>query len=306
MTSSNDRFPRPIFVGGSARTGTHAIGRLIGASPRYHPISVEARFHAGRGGLSDLLDGATDVESFVSRVRNEWWKRGLRLTTGLQKILSRERREAALERFQADYAGDPWPAARRLVHDLLDPSAEEAGKPSWVEVTGGNIGSAPTLARLFPDARFINMFRDGRAVVAAIVNKTDMPDDPREALRHWEKRVRLADRAMRSVPAEAMLTVPLDELTALDRERSYGRLADFLELDGDAAMRDYFDEHISGDRANVGRWRERMPPPEVRRVDRRYRRLVRDLRREGVTWVPEPADGGIRLGPVRIPTPGRG
>jgi hypothetical protein len=281
------------------------MGRLVGASRRYHPIAVESRFHAAKGGLCDVLNGEAKLGGFLKRCREDWWKRGLRGQTGLQSIIEPERRDAALERFRADFERDRWEAGRRLVHDLLDPSAESAGKPSWVEVTGGNIRSSPTLLELFPEARFINMFRDGRAVVGGIINKTDMPDDPSEALNHWEARIRSADRAMRRLPPKAVMVVPLDDLTALDRDGAFRRLVEFLELEDDRSMRAYFDEQISGDRAHVGQWRERMPPPEARRVDRRYRKLVRELRREGVTWVPEPEDDGIRLGPVRIPVPGR-
>ena len=32
-------FPEPVFVGGSARSGTHAIGRLLNSHPRYHLIA---------------------------------------------------------------------------------------------------------------------------------------------------------------------------------------------------------------------------------------------------------------------------
>lgn len=305
MTSSKDKLAPPVFVGGSARTGTHAMGRLIGADPSYHPVKVEARFHAARGGLCDVLNGKARFEGFAKRCREDWWKRGLRGQTGLQSILEREQLDAALEEFRTGLVNEPWEAGRRLVHALLDPSAARDGKPSWVEVTGGNIRSSPTLLRLFPDARFINMFRDGRAVVGGIINKTDMPDDPTVALNHWEARVRSADQAMRTLPPGTVMVMPLDDLTALDREGAFRRLVEFLELEEDGPMRAYFDEHISGDRAHVGRWRERMPPPEARRVDRRYRKVVRQLRREGVEWVPEPQNDGIRLGPLRVPMPGR-
>ena len=45
-------------------------------------------------------------------------------------------------------------------------STTRAGKPSWVDISGPNLPSAVVLAQLFPDARFINMVRDGRAVTA--------------------------------------------------------------------------------------------------------------------------------------------
>jgi hypothetical protein len=44
-----------------------------------------------------------------------------------------------------------------------------------------------------------------------------------------------------------------------------------------------------------------MPPPEARKVDRRYRRMVRRLRRDGIDWVPDPEPREVRLGPVRVP-----
>ena len=53
-------------------------------------------------------------------------------------------------------------------------------------------------------------------------------------------------------------------------------------------MRAYFDSEISAERAHVGRWRERMAPSDARMVDRRYRCLIRRMRRQGIDWVPVP------------------
>ncbi len=278
------------------------MGRLVAAHPRYHRIRVEARFHAAGGGLPDLLAGRVDLQTFLESCRGHWWRRGLRQGRGLQVIAERDEFERALAEFEVGFDADQWEASRRLVRAVLDPAAERDGKPSWAEVTGPNIQNAPTLRRLFPNARFINMVRDGRAVAAGILRKTDMTDDPMRALRHWEHRIRAAAAAISAVPAGAVLTMQLDDLAARDREGSYRRLVDYLELDDDAPMRRYFDAKISPEAAHFGRWRERMPPVDARRIDRRYRRMVRALHREGVTWVPAPEDGGLHLGPLRIPT----
>jgi hypothetical protein len=280
-------FPAPVFIGGSARAGTHAMGRLVSAHPRYHLIPVEVRFHAARGGLPDLLAGKVDADQFVDRCRGYWWKSGLkRLRAGDDD--GRGWLESALERFRTAYERDPWSACRNLVRAVLDPEAERHGKPSWAEVTGPNIAAAPTLLRLLPRARFINMVRDGRAVVASMLKKKNMTDDPLRALEIWERRVRGADAAMRAVPPGAALVLSLDELVAVDRERSFRRLVEFLEVDDEAAMRDHFDRQVSAERAHFGRWRERMAPADARRVDRHYRRVVRGLRRDGIRWAPEP------------------
>lgn len=286
--SRPNSFPGPIFVGGPGRSGTHAMGRLVAAGPRYHLIRTEARFHASPGGLPDLIAGSATLDEFLTRMRGRWWRRGYGQRQGLIRVIDEERRDRALAEFEADFPTDALGAARRLVHALLDPPAADDGKPSWVEVTGHAIGQAPLLLELLPQARFINMVRDGRAVVAGQIRKINKTDDPMVALSSWEGIVRASERAMRSVPPGRMLTVELDSLAAHDRERTFRRVVEFLEVDDERRMRRYFDRRITAEAANVGRWRQRMAPQDARRVDRRYRRLVRRLHREGVDWLPTP------------------
>jgi hypothetical protein len=286
--STQNSFPQPIFIGGTARSGTHAVGRLIDVHPRYHMIPLETRFVSGTGGLCDLLNGETGMRAFVKKCFGKWWSRGLRHIRGLQLIVEQDQFEAAMARFQEEYERDRWQASSQLIRDLLDPTAERAGKPAWVELSGQNIRAAPTLRKLFPDARFIHMVRDGRAVVAGIVRKRDMPDDLAYAMDHWAKRVRASAAALRELPAGSALTIQLEDLAAHDRERTYAQLVDFLELEDDGPMRPYFDDEINAERAHVGAWRERIAPEDVRWIERRYRRLVPKLRAEGVGWLADP------------------
>lgn len=305
MSALSTGFPGPIFIGGSARSGTHAMGRLLDAHARYHLIGTEARFHSSPKGLPDLLTGGVSMDRFLAICRGHWWRRGFKNKGGMNRIMRRQELEDALEAFERAFQDDPWGAAGALVGALLGQAAERAGKPSFAEVSGWNIHNAPTLTRLLPSARFVNMVRDGRAVAAGHLKKRSLTDDPIRALHHWEKRVRSADAAIRALPAEKVLTVELDDLAARDREATYARVRELLEMDDDGPMRSYFEEHISPEGAHYGRWRERMAPADARRVDRRYRRLVRELHRDGITWVPEAADGGLRIGSFRLPLPGR-
>ena len=287
-------------MGGSARSGTHALGRLVAADPRYHLIGTEARFHSFKEGLPDLLAGDVEMARFLELFRGHWWRRGYRDSQGLHRVADEAQREAALERFERDFTDDPWEASRILVRAILDPAAQREGKPAWIEVTGWNVQSAPSLLRLFPNARFVNMVRDGRAVVAGHLKKKSLTDDPEEALLHWRRRIRAADAAMRRLPPGRALIVHLDDLVAGDREGTFGRVVEFLEIVDQSAMRSYFDAEISADAAHLGGWRERMPPPDARRIDRRYRKLVRELHRAGISWVPTPEDAGPSIGPLRL------
>ncbi|MBA2257112.1 MAG: sulfotransferase [Thermoleophilaceae bacterium] len=302
MVDARPDFPEPVFVGGSARSGTHALGRLLAADPRYHLVGTEARFHSFKEGLPDLLAGEVGVGRFLELFRGHWWRRGYRESQGLHRIADEAQRESALERFERGFADDPWEASRVLVRAILDPAAQREGKPAWVEVTGWNVQSAPTLLRLFPNARFVNMVRDGRAVVAGHLRKKSLTDDPEEALLHWRRRIRAADVAMRRLPPGRALVVHLDDLVAGDREGAFRRVVEFLEIADPSAMRRYFDAEISAEAAHLGGWRERMPPPDARRIDRRYRKLVRELHRAGISWVPTPEDAGVGIGRLRIPS----
>ena len=281
-------FPEPIFVGGVGRSGTHVMGRLINAHPRYLWLNTEARFHASPGGLPDLAAGRVPMRRFLRQMRDRWYLRGPNRRQGLQRLVGPGELEAALAEFEREFERDPIAASRLLIRSLLDPAAERAGKPAWVEITGQVIEQGPFLLELFPDAKFINMVRDGRAVVAGTLKKVDLTDDPMLALAKWGRMVQAADEAMRAMPASRVLTVHLDDLTAHDREATFARVVEFLELDDPEPMRDYFEREITAERAHVGAWRERMAPADVRKVDRHYRRLVRTLHREGVGWAPSP------------------
>lgn len=281
-------FPHPVFVGGVGRSGTHVMARLIGAGPRYHRVRTEARFHAWEGGLPDLAAGRTTLEEFGERMRGHWWRRGANRRQGLHRICGREVLDAALERFEDAFAAAPHDASRDLIEALLGHEARERGKLSWVEATGASIEYAGFLRELFPRAKFVNMVRDGRAVVAATLKKVNLTDEPARALARWEEMIGAAETSRSALGDELVLSVFLEDLAAHDREGSFARLAAFLELDDPAPMRAWFDGEISAERAHVGAWRERMAPADARWVDRRYRRVVRRLRRQGLTWVPSP------------------
>ncbi len=281
-------FPHPIFVGGVGRSGTHVMARLIGSGTRYHRVRTEARFHAWDGGLPDLVAGRTTLAEFGERMRGHWWQRGANQRQGLQRICGRDVFDSALERFEGSFAADVQGASRELIETLLGHEARERGKPAWVEATGGTVEHAVFLRELFPRARFINMVRDGRAVVAGTLKKVNLTDEPGRALDRWEGMVLAAQRSSAELPDGVLTSVFLEELAAHDREGSFARLVAFLELDDPAPMREFFDREISAERAHIGAWRERMAPADARRVNRRYRRLVRRLRRQGLTWVPSP------------------
>ena len=78
MSDAGPDFPHPVFTGGFRRSGTHAIGPVVGADPRYHLVETEVRFHAVQGGLPDLLDGTIGVDRFIDNCWTQFWMRGFK------------------------------------------------------------------------------------------------------------------------------------------------------------------------------------------------------------------------------------
>ena len=288
MSGPEPDFPHPVFIGGFGRSGTHAIGPIVGADPRYHLVETEVRFHAVKGGLPDVLDDTIEPEQFVQNCWEKFWMRGFKRPQGVHRLIAKEDFDRALAEFTSGFADDRWEAGRRLLKAVCDPTAERAGKPAWCELTGRSVVFAPTLLRLFPRIRFLNIVRDGRAIAGGHVQKIDMTDEPLEALEKWDRMIRASHAGMNAVPPEHVLKIKLDDLVYHDREGTLRRVADFLEVEDAGPMREFMDRSITPRKAHVGKWRTRMPPPEARKVDRRYRRMVREFRRDGIDWVPDP------------------
>jgi len=279
--------PRVVFVGGTGRSGTHVVARLLGRHPALANYPNEARFHTDPGGFPDLLAGRVTPDEFLERLRGTWW-RGVALhrmgVKGLHRHVDPAEFDAACDRFAALYPDAPEEACRGLFFDLLAPVASREGKPGLIEQSCATAAQAPTLLRLFPDARFIHVVRDGRDAAASRIDQANWlarPRTMRQGLAWWEARMRRIDAGLRQIPNDRYLAISLDELIELRRRRTFERLRSFLDLDRDDAMVGTFRRDIGGGAGNVGRWRRRGGERYRRRVDSRYREILEGFERDG-------------------------
>jgi hypothetical protein len=247
------RAPPPIFVGGTGRSGTTVLARLLGKHPDYTVIPTEAKFHCAPTGLPSVLAGRQSPERFAERMRGEWFSTpegGEQLAA----FLTREVLEGALESFLARADEDPVAAGRGLVAELFGGYACSQGVGGWVEMTPLNaMWGAPYLIGLFPELRFVNVVRDGRDVAASLV-RHGLLADPREALGWWEERLARAHRQLARLPAEAVLEVRFERLLVEDREGALRELLDFMGWEEQDAMRHFFTRRMPPEEAHVGSW----------------------------------------------------
>lgn len=276
----------PVFVGGTGRSGTTVLAELLGRHSAFALIPIEARFHAEARGLPGVLEGRVSVEAFRDRFLNRYYfrrrddgaERGLRLAD-----IPRRRAVKAVDEFVENFATDSRGASATLMNRLFNPLTRSADAQTWVEMTPPNVEYAKFLQTLFPDARILHIVRDGRDVAASVSFRRWGPDDPFEALEWWADRLRAADSA--TGDRRRVLLVGFEALVFNDRKRQYRRILRFLGVSDEPTMRDFFEQSLTPEHANRGRWREVVPAEQHEDFERAYDRIVRKLASEGVAAV---------------------
>lgn len=302
---------RPIFVGGTGRSGTTVLGRLLG---QHRDVALciprELKFLADRGGVVDAYRASVPAgrplsraeldrrartvvrrlrdrgdmpvgspEMVARRLETDWFKRSgpQGESRGLQRSVTLAEVRSAGAAYLKTFDDDPRGASRSLTARIVDPMAEREGKHRWVDTTPTNVIKADGLEALFPDLSLVHIMRDGRDTAASIVTQTWGPDDLLSALRWWGDRMREAHRGLSKASPGKVLVLQLEDLAARDREATLRRLLDFLGLEPDPAQKAWFDERLTPARSHAGRWRTGLTGAEQERVEAEYAAILARL-----------------------------
>ena len=139
---------------------------------------------------------------------------------------------------------------------------------------------ADLIHELFPEARFVNVLRDGRDVALSVSKERWGPTDPYEALSWWAKRVHRSAVALKKVNPASVLQFRVEDLIVHEREKSYADLLKFLALEDSQTLRDYFAEQLTAEKLHTGRWRTEVKDSE--RFNAKYKALCQKLLSKGI------------------------
>lgn len=303
----------PIFIGGTGRSGTTIVGDLLGQHPDiFLSNPTEIKFFANRSGMLDLVFGRKDtykqiprfenfqslqkrkkviarnkgkVAAIESEFRSFLWDKWFAIDAppphgpGLRVTITKEKLEKLLSKYFIEARINSLWAGRRFMKCYIKNQLQCAKPRYWVETTPMNISMADRIAQVFPNAFFINMVRDPRDVISSLLSKNWGPNTPEEGLIWVEKRL-LADReSLMKIPPAQKLTLHLEDLVIHDRESSYGRLLNFLELPDSGEMREFFNSKMSQSSASSGRWLVNLNKPEFLEE---YAKMLKRLEDEGI------------------------
>ncbi len=173
--------------------------------------------------------------------------------------------EALADRFHSE-GRDSIPA---LIDGLFSANAEGEGCARWGDKTPYYVLHLPTLARLFPDARFIHIIRDGRDCALSMrARARDLNVyNLYHAAKFWEQYVQAGQAAGEELGEERYLEIRYEDLVA-DQEDRVRRICEFLDLAFDPAVIEFRKARAEGgktpllardiDPRNVQKWRRRM------------------------------------------------
>ena len=182
-----------------------------------------------------------------------------------------------------------WRALDRLtpratVRTFYELYAEHQGKPRWGDKTPGYTMEMGPISHALPEAHFVHVIRDGRAVALSRMRTLALrPTEISNVARRWAKRLRKAREKGRTldhymeIRYEALVRQP---------EATLREIAAFIDLPWDGAMLDYHrrsEERLSELDRDIPAWGNKLPrsaesrmalhqqttkPPDPARIDR--------------------------------------
>jgi len=227
----------PVFLFGFERSGTTLFTMMVGAHPR----------------LSCPLSVASLVDDLIDHERLKLWK----------VPFDRESLIAAVET-------GSYPHVVRAFHEA---AAEAEGKPRWVNMDIATLFRLEEAVQLFPDARFVQIVRDGRDVAISFKGYRFGGLNALEVAEQWSRATVSADRIGSALGPQRYLRIRYEDLI-LSPEATLDRFCDFLGEQFDPAMLAYGDavaQKVPDDKRDL--WPVLDRPPQTDKVDRWRREM---------------------------------
>jgi hypothetical protein len=186
--------------------------------------------------------------------------------------LDRDAFRQRLEEERPENAGDALRAFYRLYSDKV-------GKPGWGDKTPFYVMRMELIQETVPEARFVHIIRDGRAVLLSIKDLWFGPSDPEEGAEYWIARI---DGGRKQAPRlDHYMEVRYEDIV-VDPEPHLRRICDFLDLPWNDRVLNYH-RHVD-DRIAL-----EIPPEEVAPDGRVVSTAERQAIMERVSRPPDPS-----------------
>lgn len=244
-----------FFIVGSARSGTTLLRMMLNAHPEV-AVPPESRF------VVELYrSDEVRVDDFLSRLGSH--RRWISWDTPIEDV-------------RAQLAGVSTVTYPEAIEAAFMAFAQSRNKKRYGDKTPRYIEHLPLLARLWPDAKFVHLVRDGREVALSYAEVPFGPNTVAKAAALWRERVALGMKQGRPLGPERYIELRYERLLENPREE-IGGLCTFLDLDFDPAMLDHseqarsevlhrarlYNPNVTRSISKTRSWDEQMPKSQV-------------------------------------------
>lgn len=291
MTSTAQDCLNPVLVGGTGRSGSTILGRLLGQHPDLMLTNPEeVRFIANDHGLAEALAmklgswprrvrAKREAKLAIERTKGLWYFRNQK--TGLHTSMTLEEIDALAAAYFANFGGAPVEATQAFVYGVMGKITAGLDGRRWVDGTPANARITDFIEPIYPDCQVVAMIRDGRDVAASFVAQKFGPTEIFASLRQWETRMLRMRQAELACTPGRILTIDMLNLVDRDRDGTLERICGFLGLEITPDFRAWFNENVRIEDANVGRWRTQFDEPTVKKIDAVYAEMVERVAASG-------------------------
>ena len=218
----NNSIKQQIFIGGCSRSGTTLLGAMLGA---HNDIICSPESHFKIDILRALAKGkiASQPSTLMALIQQHWrfkiWELDL----------------LPIESFNHDSSGSLLAELLNWIIGQYAQQQEKSQASIWVDHTPENIGYAHSLLELFPNARFIHIVRDGRAVAASIMPLDWGPNSIMKTSRWWMRMMSFGLAAEQALGPESVMRVKYEDLV-LNPEATMRAVSHFLKINYQPTM----------------------------------------------------------------------
>jgi len=218
---AQNNIARQIFIGGCSRSGTTLLGAMLGTHSR-SICSPESHFKIE---LLRPLRGKTDeiaLTAVANRMIKHW-----RFTLWDVSL------DTALIDQEAD--GNSYADLLNWLISQYAANEKKSEADIWVDHTPENVSYADSLISLFPDAKFIHIVRDGRAVAASAIPLDWGPNTIIKAARWWLRMVSFGLAAETLLPSNQIFRIRYEDLIT-NTDACLQEICHFLEIEYEPEM----------------------------------------------------------------------
>ncbi len=210
----------PIFIGGCSRSGTTFLGSLLGAH-KNSLCTPESQFKIeilkAEGRETDCINKQNLYTSLVNNYRFKIW--GIRCTIEQIDGLT----------------------PKQIMEKIISIYAEKVKKEKydyWIDHTPNNLQYVKLLLDCFPNAKFIHIIRDGRAIASSIKKLSWGWYSPKSIAQLWLSELSYGFAAKCILPSNKVLQVKYEDLV-MSTGSELKKMCDFVNIE-------YSDELLKG------------------------------------------------------------